>query len=98
MHQDTIRCRTRPERAAVKEELIRTVHEDLAMTQPDGLSYATFLLADQVTSSWARRRCRPGRAWSAPSGRRARCRPCAPSASSRRASPTAASSSRSGTS
>ena len=49
MHQDIIRYRTRPEQAAANEELIRAVYEELGKTQPDGLSYATFLLADQVT-------------------------------------------------
>ena len=49
MHQDIIRYRTRPEQAAANEELIRAVYEELGKTQPDGLSYATFLLADRVT-------------------------------------------------
>src|ERR1700722_12335220 len=49
MRQDIIRYRTRPERAAGNEELIRAVYEELGNTQPDGLSYATFRLADQVT-------------------------------------------------
>ncbi len=49
MHQALIRYRTRPEQAAANEELIRAVYEELGKTQPDGLSYATFLLADQVT-------------------------------------------------
>jgi hypothetical protein len=49
MQLDLIRYRTRPERAAASEELIRAVYEELADTQPDGLSYATFKLADQVT-------------------------------------------------
>ena len=44
MHQDIIRYRTRPEQAAANEELIRAVYEELGKTQPDGLSYATFLL------------------------------------------------------
>jgi hypothetical protein len=49
MRQDLIRYRTRPERAAANEELIRAVYEELRKTEPDGLSYATFRLADQVT-------------------------------------------------
>jgi hypothetical protein len=49
MHQDLIRYRTHPEQAAANEELIRAVYEELRATQPDGLSYATFRLADQVT-------------------------------------------------
>jgi hypothetical protein len=49
MHQDLIRYRTRPEQADANEELIRAVYEELRKTEPDGLSYATFRLADQVT-------------------------------------------------
>jgi len=49
MQQDLIRYRTRPERADVNEQLIRAVYEELREIEPDGLSYATFLLADQVT-------------------------------------------------
>ena len=49
MRQDLIRYRTRPEQAAANKELIRAVYEELGKTQPDGLRYATFLLADQVT-------------------------------------------------
>ena len=49
MQQDLIRYRTRPEQADANEELIRAVYEELRQTQPDGLSYATFRLADQVT-------------------------------------------------
>jgi hypothetical protein len=49
MQQDLIRYRTRPEQAAANEELIRAVYDELRKTQPDGLGYATFRLADQVT-------------------------------------------------
>jgi hypothetical protein len=49
MQQDLIRYRTRPERAAVNEQLIWAVYEELRENEPDGLSYATFRLADQVT-------------------------------------------------
>jgi hypothetical protein len=49
MQLDLIRYRTRPDRSAANEELIRAVYQDLRDTQPDGLSYATFKLADQVT-------------------------------------------------
>jgi len=49
MHQDIIRYRTRPEQAAANEELVRAVYEELAKIRPEGLSYATFLLADRVT-------------------------------------------------
>ena len=49
MHLDLIRYRTRPEQADANAKLVRAVYEDLRRTQPDGLSYATFRLADQVT-------------------------------------------------
>jgi hypothetical protein len=49
MQQDLIRYRTRPGQAAANEELIRAVYDELRKTQPDGLGYATFRLADQVT-------------------------------------------------
>ena len=49
MHQDLIRYRTRPDQAAANTDLIRAVYEELGKTQPDGLSYATFLHADQMT-------------------------------------------------
>ena len=49
MQQDLIRYRTRPEQAAANEEPIRAVYDELRETQPDGLSYATFKLPDQVT-------------------------------------------------
>jgi hypothetical protein len=49
MQQDLIRYRTRPEQTGANEELIRAVYDELRKTQPDGLSYATFRLPDQVT-------------------------------------------------
>lgn len=49
MQQHLIRYRTKPDQAAANEDLIRAVHEELRNAQPDGLSYATFKLADQVT-------------------------------------------------
>lgn len=49
MQLHLIRYRTQPDRAAANEELIRAVYEELRNAQPDGLSYATFKLADQVT-------------------------------------------------
>jgi hypothetical protein len=49
MQQHLIRYRTKPDQAAANEELIRAVYEELRNAQPDGLSYATFKLADQVT-------------------------------------------------
>src|SRR5215472_13450782 len=44
-----VRYRVRPERVAENEELVRAVYEELAETQPGGLSYATFKLDDGVT-------------------------------------------------
>jgi hypothetical protein len=49
MQLDLIRYRTRPDQAAANEALIRAVYRELGDSQPDGLSYATFKLADQVT-------------------------------------------------
>ena len=49
MHQRLIRYRTKPDQAAANEELIRAVYAELRSTSPDGLSYATFKLDDQVT-------------------------------------------------
>jgi hypothetical protein len=49
MQQDLIRYRTQPEQADANAKLIQAVYEELRRTQPDGLSYATFRLADQVT-------------------------------------------------
>jgi hypothetical protein len=49
MPQYLIRYRTKPDQAAANEELIRAVFAELRDAQPDGLSYATFKLADQVT-------------------------------------------------
>jgi hypothetical protein len=49
MPQFLIRYRTKPEQAAANEELVRAVFAELNDAQPDGLSYATFKLADQVT-------------------------------------------------
>lgn len=49
MQQSLIRYRTKPEQAAANEKLVRAVFAELHDTAPDGLSYATFKLADQVT-------------------------------------------------
>ena len=49
MQQFLIRYRTTPDQAAANTELVRAVYTELHATQPDGLSYATFKLADQVT-------------------------------------------------
>jgi hypothetical protein len=49
MPQVMVRYRVRPDRVAENEELVRAVYDELASTQPDGLRYATFKLADGVT-------------------------------------------------
>jgi hypothetical protein len=49
MQQFIIRYRTKPDQAAANEALVRAVYAELRRDQPDGLSYATFKLADQVT-------------------------------------------------
>jgi hypothetical protein len=49
MPQFLIRYRTKPDQSATNEELVRAVFAELHDTQPDGLSYATFRLGDQVT-------------------------------------------------
>jgi hypothetical protein len=46
---DIIRYTTRPDAASANEKLVRAVYEELHDTEPDGLRYATFKLADQVT-------------------------------------------------
>ena len=49
MYQRLIRYRTKPDQADANAELVRAVYAELHRTSPDGLSYATFRLADQVT-------------------------------------------------
>jgi hypothetical protein len=44
-----IRYRAKPERADENERLIRDVFAELAVSQPAGLRYATFRLADGVS-------------------------------------------------
>ena len=44
-----IRYRTHPQDAEENERLIREVFAELAVTQPDGLRYASFRLADGVS-------------------------------------------------
>ena len=46
---DMIRYRTKSGSAAANEKLIQAVFAELRATQPDGLRYAAFKLADQVT-------------------------------------------------
>jgi hypothetical protein len=49
MYQRLIRYRTKPDQADANAELVRAVYAELHRTNPDGLSYATFRLNDQVT-------------------------------------------------
>jgi hypothetical protein len=49
MYQRLIRYRTKPDQADANAELVRAVYAELHRTSPEGLSYATFRLADQVT-------------------------------------------------
>ncbi len=49
MHQRLIRYRVTPDQADANTELARAVYVELHHVRPDGLSYATFRLDDQVT-------------------------------------------------
>jgi hypothetical protein len=49
MYQRLIRYRTRPDQADANARLVEAVYAELHRTRPDGLSYATFRLDDQVT-------------------------------------------------
>ena len=49
MPEVMVRYRVKPDRVDENEELVRAVYDELAATQPQGLSYATFKLADGVT-------------------------------------------------
>jgi len=49
MYQRLIRYRTRPGQADANARLVEAVYAELHRTQPDGVSYATFRLNDQVT-------------------------------------------------
>jgi hypothetical protein len=49
MHQRLIRYRTKPDQADANIKLVEAVYAELHRTQPDGVSYATFRLNDQVT-------------------------------------------------
>jgi hypothetical protein len=44
-----VRYRVKPDRVDENEELVRAVYAELRAIQPEGLSYATFKLADGVT-------------------------------------------------
>ena len=49
MYQRLIRYRTKPDQADANIKLVEAVYAELHRTQPDGVSYATFRLNDQVT-------------------------------------------------
>ena len=49
MYQRLIRYRTKPDQADANAKLVEAVYAELHRTQPDGVSYATFRLNDQVT-------------------------------------------------
>jgi len=49
MYQRLIRYRTKPDQADANAKLVEAVYAELHRTQPDGVSYATFRLDDQVT-------------------------------------------------
>ena len=49
MYQRMIRYRTKPDQADANAKLVEAVYAELDRTRPDGVSYATFRLTDQVT-------------------------------------------------
>lgn len=49
MRRVMVTYRVKPDRVAENEELVRSVYEELAATQPTGLSYATFKREDGVS-------------------------------------------------
>ncbi len=49
MYQRLIRYRTKPDQADANAKLVGAVYAELHRTRPEGLSYATFRLADGVT-------------------------------------------------
>jgi hypothetical protein len=49
MPEVMVKYRVKPDRVGENEELVRAVYDELASTQPNGLSYATFKLPDGVT-------------------------------------------------
>ena len=44
-----IRYKIKPDQVARELELLRAVYQELESTQPDGLTYATFQLEDEVS-------------------------------------------------
>ena len=49
MYQRLIRYRTKPDQADANAKLVEAVYAELHRSHPDGVSYATFRLNDQVT-------------------------------------------------
>jgi hypothetical protein len=49
VYQRLIRYRTTPDQAEANVKLVEAVYAELHRTQPDGVSYGTFRLNDQVT-------------------------------------------------
>ena len=49
MYQRLIRYQARPDQADANAKLVEAVYAELHRTSPDGVSYATFRLNDQVT-------------------------------------------------
>ena len=49
MRQVMVRYKVKPDRAAENEALVRAVYEELRDSAPEGLRYATYVLADGVS-------------------------------------------------
>ncbi len=49
MYQRLIRYQTKPDQTEANAKLVEAVYAELHRTQPDGVSYATFRLNDQVS-------------------------------------------------
>ena len=49
MRQVIVRYKVKPDRAAENERLVRAVYDELHRTEPAGLRYATFRMADGVS-------------------------------------------------
>lgn len=49
MRQVMVRYKVKPDQAAMNEELVRAVYDELHRSEPAGLRYTTFQMADGVT-------------------------------------------------
>ena len=49
MKQTMVRYKVKPDRVEENEELVRAVYDEIHRTEPAGLRYATFKLADGVS-------------------------------------------------